>query len=162
MQARRTIRALVTAGAFALAPMLAGCESFDPTSLTDFLPDTKKPLPGDRKAVFPDGVPGVSQGVPRELVKGYQAPPDPQVIAAPEEQPADQKPEQKAEEPKPKPKPKKVAAKPKPAAQPQAQQPQASQGASPWPAAPQPQGAQASGGGQPAWPAPPPPGQFSR
>ena len=36
--------------------------------------DNKKPLPGERRAVFPEGVPGVPQGVPPELVKGYQAP----------------------------------------------------------------------------------------
>ena len=55
---------------------LAGCSSgfgsgFDPSDLLDFL-DTKKKLPGDRKPVFPDGVPGLEQGVPRELYKGAQ------------------------------------------------------------------------------------------
>lgn len=161
-------RAVLTAGFLSLAAMLGGCESFDPTSLTDFLPDSKKPLPGERKDVFPGGVPGVSQGVPKELVKGYQPPQDPTVIAAPEEQSG--QPEQKAEEePKPKPKPKpKTAAKPKPAAQPAAQQQQqATQSAnSPWPAPPPPQGQaqqqpqqQSS---QSVWPAAPPPGQFTR
>jgi hypothetical protein len=29
----------------------------------------KKPLPGERRAVFPEGVPGVQQGVPRELIR---------------------------------------------------------------------------------------------
>ena len=32
--------------------------------------DTKKKLPGERKPVFPDGVPGLEQGVPKELYKG--------------------------------------------------------------------------------------------
>jgi hypothetical protein len=52
---------------------LAGCEGFDPTSIvdTDFF-NTKKRLPGERKAVFPEGTPGVPQGVPMELVKGNQ------------------------------------------------------------------------------------------
>jgi hypothetical protein len=57
---------------------LAGCESFD---LTNLIPDTKKKLPGERREVFPGGVPGVSQGVPQELVKGYQAPPETAAVA---------------------------------------------------------------------------------
>jgi hypothetical protein len=89
---------------------LVGCEGFDPTSIMDqdFF-NTKKRLPGERKAVFPEGTPGVPQGVPKELVKGNQpseaeqAPPTAQADAA----------EPKAEsKPKPKPKPK-VVAKPK-------------------------------------------------
>ena len=43
--------------------------SFDPSDLLDFL-DTKKKLPGERKAVFPEGVPGLEQGVPKDLYKG--------------------------------------------------------------------------------------------
>src|SRR4249919_3164330 len=57
----------------ALSSALAGCGSmgggFDPTDLFDFL-DTKKKLPGERKPVFPDGVPGLEQGVPKDLYKG--------------------------------------------------------------------------------------------
>src|ERR1700760_2833782 len=58
----------------ALSGALAGCggggiSSFDPTDLLDFL-DTKKKLPGDRKPVFPEGVPGLEQGVPKDLYKG--------------------------------------------------------------------------------------------
>src|SRR5277367_2150646 len=57
----------------ALSGALAGCSSslgnWDPTDLLDFL-DTKKKLPGERKPVFPDGVPGVEQGVPKEMYKG--------------------------------------------------------------------------------------------
>src|ERR1700691_2633351 len=56
-----------------LAGALAGCSSsftnFDPTDMFDWL-DTKKKLPGDRKPVFPDGVPGLEQGVPKDLYKG--------------------------------------------------------------------------------------------
>ena len=37
--------------------------------MLDFL-DTKKKLPGDRKPVFPEGVPGLEQGVPKDLYKG--------------------------------------------------------------------------------------------
>src|SRR3984893_5194232 len=59
--------------ALSLAGLLAGCEGFDPTSFmdSDFF-NTKKRLPGERKAVFPEGTPGVPQGVPKELVKGNQ------------------------------------------------------------------------------------------
>src|ERR1700724_1508099 len=57
----------------ALCGALAGCSgglsSFDPSDLLDWL-DTKKKLPGERKPVFPDGVPGLEQGVPKELYKG--------------------------------------------------------------------------------------------
>src|ERR1700745_1856010 len=57
----------------ALSGALAGCgggglSSFDPSDLLDFL-DTKKKLPGDRKPVFPEGVPGLEQGVPKDLYK---------------------------------------------------------------------------------------------
>src|ERR1700722_18606194 len=57
----------------ALCGALAGCSgsmsSWDPTDMLDWL-DTKKKLPGDRKPVFPEGVPGLQQGVPKELYKG--------------------------------------------------------------------------------------------
>src|SRR5215469_75515 len=58
----------------ALSSALAGCGStfgsgFDPTDLLDWL-DTKKKLPGERKPVFPEGVPGLEQGVPRDMYKG--------------------------------------------------------------------------------------------
>src|SRR6201995_2816949 len=49
--------------------------SFDPSDMLDWL-DTKKKLPGERKPVFPDGVPGLEQGVPKELYKGAQQQPD--------------------------------------------------------------------------------------
>jgi hypothetical protein len=39
--------------------------------MLDFL-DTKKKVPGDRKPVFPEGVPGLEQGVPKQLYKGSQ------------------------------------------------------------------------------------------
>src|SRR6201996_2221878 len=55
----------------ALSGALAGCSSagWDPTDLLDFL-DTKKKLPGQREPVFPDGVPGLQQGVPQDMYKG--------------------------------------------------------------------------------------------
>src|ERR1700757_4370870 len=48
---------------------LGACDSID--NLTNML-DTKKRIPGDRRAVFPHGVPGVEMGVPPEMMKGYQ------------------------------------------------------------------------------------------
>ena len=70
---RRSQRLIAAAVLIALCGALAGCSSgfssFDPSDLLDFL-DTKKKLPGERKPVFPDGVPGLEQGVPRELYKG--------------------------------------------------------------------------------------------
>jgi len=127
-----------------LGGALTGCESFnwDPTDWFS----TKKPLPGERKEVFPGGVPGVPQGVPADLVKGYQ----------PQAEPAAPPPPQVAEEkPKPKPKPKPVArAKPKPAAAPTqvTAAPQSSPAQAPWPS-PQPVRPQ----DQSAFPPPPPP-----
>src|SRR3954462_312600 len=71
---RRPQRLIAAAVLIALSGALAGCGStagFDPSDLLDFL-DTKKKLPGDRKPVFPDGVPGLEQGVPKDLYKGAQ------------------------------------------------------------------------------------------
>lgn len=149
MSARAAFR-LVRTGLLAagLALPLAGCESFD---LVNLIPDTKKKLPGDRREVFPEGVPGVSKGVPPELVKGYQAPPEETAAAAP---PPAQKPEPKqAAKPKPKPKPK-----PTPSVAPEYQQqgqaqPQQQQGQ--WPGQQKPSQ-------QSAWPSAPQPGTFSR
>jgi hypothetical protein len=70
---RRPQRLIAATVLIALSSALAGCGSmgggFDPTDLLDFL-DTKKKLPGERKPVFPDGVPGLEQGVPKDLYKG--------------------------------------------------------------------------------------------
>jgi hypothetical protein len=69
---RRPQRLIVATVLIALSSALAGCGSmgnFDPSDLLDFL-DTKKKLPGDRKPVFPEGVPGLEQGVPKDLYKG--------------------------------------------------------------------------------------------
>jgi hypothetical protein len=87
---RLSQRLIAAAVLIALSGALAGCSgggfsSFDPTDFLDFL-DTKKKLPGERKPVFPDGVPGLDQGVPKELYKGaaqQQADPTTAVAAAP-------------------------------------------------------------------------------
>jgi hypothetical protein len=119
----RARRILMVASLLAAGLALSGCESFDPESW--FSP--KKPLPGERRPMFPGGVPGVPQGVPPDLVKGYQAPPDnpPEVVTA------------EPEKPKPKPKPvhRQAAAPPRPAANPA---PDAAQSAAPPQAAPWP------------------------
>jgi hypothetical protein len=72
---RRLQRLIAASVLIALSGALAGCgggggiSSFDPSDMLDFL-DTKKKLPGERKPVFPDGVPGLEQGVPKDLYKG--------------------------------------------------------------------------------------------
>jgi hypothetical protein len=150
---RRTQRILFLATFVAIMPVLAGCADFDVDKLDVFGLMEKKKLAGDRQPVFPEGVPGVTQGVPQQYIKGNQPPPEAAVVVAPEPAPP-------AEEPKPKPK-RKVAAKPKPvnaapvqpvSQQPQAQPQQAQQGSA----------AQPQSGGTTAWPAPPPAGTFSR
>jgi hypothetical protein len=150
MSARAAFKLFRTAVlAAGLALPLSACETFD---LMNLIPDSKKKLPGERREVFPEGVPGVSKGVPAELMKGYQAPPE-ETATAPEPKP---EPKQAAK-PKPKPEPKPKQAKPTPTVAPeyqgQAQQGQAQQGQ--WPSQPKP--AQQS-----AWPQSPQPGTFSR
>jgi len=60
------MRHRVVAVAFvALAGLgLGACEQ-----IADLVPDSKRPLPGERKLLFPDGVPGVTQGVPPEMIR---------------------------------------------------------------------------------------------
>ena len=69
----RSQRLIAAAVVIALSSALAGCTggmgNFDPSDLLDWL-DTKKKLPGERKPVFPQGVPGLEQGVPKDLYKG--------------------------------------------------------------------------------------------
>lgn len=152
-----------TAAALVVAFALAGCDSingFDPLdklSELDIMGSSKTPLKGERRPVFPEGVPGVPQGVPPDMVKGYQPPPEapPPVVEA---KPA-------------KPKPKKTAAAPpaprKPKPQPEQQQQQVEQ-APPQRTTTQPVSQSAGGtqtmpGAQPTWPtnAQPAPGPWS-
>jgi hypothetical protein len=105
----RLVLALVVA---AVGPVLSACSSLDSLDPTEWF-DTKKPLAGDRKPVFPEGVPGVSSGVPPELVKGYREPEsgmvDPAKVAAEAAAGGDAKPKkppsQRTAAAKPKPKP---------------------------------------------------------
>src|ERR1700710_406462 len=69
---RRSQRLIAATVLVALSSALAGCGSmgnFDPSDMLDFL-DTKKKIQGDRKPVFPEGVPGLEQGVPRQMYRG--------------------------------------------------------------------------------------------
>ncbi len=110
MRHRRIV--LIAASLLTCGLTLGGCESMDPSEWFN----TKKPLPGDRKAVFPEGVPGVPQGVPADLVQGYQPPPEP----VPEPRVVEAKPKAK---PKPKPKQAEAPRSSQTAAPPQQQQP---------------------------------------
>ena len=84
----------------ALSGALAGCggggiSSFDPSDLLDWM-DTKKKLPGERKPVFPEGVPGLEQGVPKDLYKGSRQEQIDQQNAAAAAQPLEPPPGSKA------------------------------------------------------------------
>lgn len=109
---RSIARVILTVAVVGVGPVLSACspqqlDSFDPTAWFD----TKKKLAGKRKPVFPNGVPGVTSGVPPELVKGYREPEgglvDPAKAAAEAAAKADRpkKPEHTARRRKPKPKP---------------------------------------------------------
>jgi hypothetical protein len=151
--------------ASSLALSAGGC-----ASMSDFTIDpgewfagdwfgNKKKLPGDRKPVFPEGVPGVARGIPPELMKGHQEVADlPADLPATSQAAAQEKSKQKT---KAKPKPK-VAAQPpdddpRPtqvtARRPQA--PVAQQPAAPQRASSQ-QGSQQSSQQGSQWPEPPP------
>jgi hypothetical protein len=72
---RRLQRLIAASVLIALSGAMAGCSSnmssFDPMDWLDWI-DTKKKVAGERKPVFPEGVPGVEQGVPKSLYKGAQ------------------------------------------------------------------------------------------
>jgi len=95
--------------ALAFILVLAACTpggQFDPTEIfnSDMF-DSKSKLKGQREPLFPNGVPGTTTGVPADLVKGYQPPPD-QTNADADAQgaPAPAAVAKPAEQPKPKPK----------------------------------------------------------
>jgi hypothetical protein len=184
MTATRRSALLVRAGsAAALVLALAGCTAggqFDPTSMfANDMFDTKAKLKGDRQPVFPNGVPGTSSGVPQDLVKGYQPPPD---QAADANAPDAAAQEAAKNKPKPPPKPKVARAPASPPRRinvgptPNQATPAAPQGAAPsQPASPQqsqqsafpppPQNApaqQAVPTVQSRWPDPPKPGTSSQ
>jgi hypothetical protein len=97
----RIAQALLVATALALP--LAGCESMSNFDPSDWVPSdifgTKKKLAGERKPIFPEGVPGLERGVPAELMRDPAAPgSDLQDVRRPAQR--------AAVEPEPKPKPK--------------------------------------------------------
>ena len=149
----RLVRMVTIASVFACVLPPAACSSFDPSDIVDnIFAAQKKPLVGERKPLFPSGTPGVQQGLPPELVKGYRAPAD----AAPSDNANAAAPDEPKPKPKAKPKPKVAAAPPAstPASAPAApaySRPAPAQ-ASPWPDPPR----QPAGPGQVAWPDPPP------
>jgi hypothetical protein len=157
---------LTTLATFASA--LTACSNFDLDKLDVFGLNEKKKLPGERKDVFPGGVPGVTQGIPPEFVKGNQ--PLPEAAQTPAQATeADKK--TAAVEPEPKPKPKRppkprTASQPaqitvqpapqqQPAPWPQDRQPAQQQSEAPWPA-------QGQTNTAAPWPSSPQPGTFSR
>jgi hypothetical protein len=77
---RRLVRFAGLVSVLALALPLTDCAkngTFDPTEFfSNDMFDTKKKLKGERHELFPSGVPGTITGVPPDLVKGYQPPPD--------------------------------------------------------------------------------------
>src|SRR5690348_3910942 len=116
---------LIVVALLAAAPILAACTDFDMDKLDFFHLNEKKKLPGERKPLFPEGVPGVTQGIPQELTKGYKPPAEPEQAKVAEPEPAKPKPKVAR---RPAPKPTKVTIQPAattPAPQPaqQAQQP---------------------------------------
>jgi hypothetical protein len=166
----RVDRVVLIVSLLSFGAALSACADFDPDKLDIFGVNKEKKLPGERRALFPEGVPGVTQGVPPELVKGHQ-----QSFEA-------QQAEMPVVEEKPKPKPRVVrrpppkapapaqparAAPPSPPKQQQAapwpetpaapQQSQQAPQQAPWPA-PTPQQQRAPT----PWPDPPPAGTFTR
>jgi hypothetical protein len=59
----RIVRNLLLAAALSLG--VAGCESVtDIFDKLDFMSSTKKPVPGERRPVFPAGIPGIEYNAP--------------------------------------------------------------------------------------------------
>lgn len=152
------------------APALSGCANFDPDNLDIFGLNEKKKLPGERKDLFPEGVPGVSQGIPPEYRMGAQTAAGADAAAATPQQPAAAPVEPEKPKPAPKRTVKRTAPKPAPSAaaapvapvqSQQAPAPQTTQQQAPssgWPA----QQGTTSSSGSSAWPAPQPSGTFQR
>jgi hypothetical protein len=156
-----------TSAALVVVLVLAACTpggQFDPTEVVSSdIFNTKKKISGEREPVFPQGVPGAETGVPPDLVKGYQPPPEAPALAdnGPE---ATAKAAAAAEKPKkPRPKPKVVKAPAQQAPDPVWDQkgaaPSGAAGGRPaqsaWPA-------QSAPPAQTNWPASPPAGQAAQ
>ena len=159
--------------------VLAACTpggQFDPTEVVSSdIFNSKKRISGDREPVFPQGVPGAETGVPPDLVRGYQPPPEAPALAENGPQ-ATAKAAAAAEKPKPKkPRPKVAKVPPAQAHDPAWDQPAAtppaaggrppaqaawpSQQSTPqtnWPASPAAGQSSQAPTAQTSWPAPPP------
>ena len=92
MQGRRSF--LRGFGLLALTLAAAGCESLDKITWFD---EKKTPLTGERKPMFPEGVPGVSYGEPPPQPANAPAAAETPVEPAPET--AKSKPSQKSQKP---------------------------------------------------------------
>jgi len=168
-------RYLLVLAAFCAGLGLSGCANgnfeLDPAY---WFPDGKKKLPGERRELFPGGVPGVTQGIPPELIRGSSAQqPEEQALAPVQDAP----PPQAEVEERPKPRPKRVA-RPRPAPEAEAVQttptpaeasrpaeaPRPAQPAAPgaWPTPQAQQQQQPAAPAASAWPSPPAPGTFTR
>ena len=73
---RRMHRIVLLAGLLALAPVLAGCENFDMDKSRHFPSQREEEAAGRAQGTVSGGVPGVTQGLPPEYLKGNQPPPD--------------------------------------------------------------------------------------
>ena len=111
---RRMHRIVLLAGLVALAPVLAGCEDFDMDKFDFFHLNDKKKLPGERKEVFPEGVPGVTQGIPPEYLKGNQPQPDTAQAPAPDAPPPRRARRQNPPRPRRQPRPPRSSRRPSP------------------------------------------------
>lgn len=178
-----------TGAALALVLVLAACTAggqFDPTEVVSSdIFHTKKKISGEREPLFPQGVPGAEQGVPPDLVKGYQPPPDQSADTGLPPAPATKATAAEKSKATAKPKPKLAAApkqhqdsvwNQKPAgptrisvgpagtpAAPNAQAPAASSAQTPWPAPPPTApGQQAGQSSQSVWPNPPAPAKATQ
>jgi len=156
---RRFHRVALAALLLGAAPAISGCADFDLDKLDVFGLNQKKPMPGERHAVFPEGVPGVTRGIPPELLAGQEQAQPGAAIAIDGIKPQTATTQTAEAKPKPKPKPKKVAQTSRPTRIKMAPQEE--------PAAAQPAAAQPAAAPTPAqagtpWPAPPPSGTFSK
>lgn len=182
MPTRRMPLQIRAGSLLAILLLVAACTpggQFDPTEmLSSDVFSNKKKIQGDREPLFPNGVPGTETGVPPDLVKGYQPPPDQAADSGDAAVKAAAAPAKPEPPPKRKPRPKIARASAKPAAAKHAHDavwnqkaaspaptnwptPQSTQAQTNWPAPPATQGqtnwpASPSTQVQTNWPAPPP------
>ena len=154
---RRLKHASMAVLLFGVGAILNGCANFDPESLTDIF-NKKEKLPGERRPVFPGGVPGVTQGVPPNLMAGQQQK-EAEIAAAPAPEPEKPKAAAKPKPPRTASRPARVTVSPEQRPEQQQQQQQQQSGAdAPWPAPATQQPAASSS----PWPSAPSSGTFQR